>query len=155
MTPLNLQDDLIEELGSIFAPLLYKTPAGERVPINIYAQHLPIPDTDDDEDPVPYLIVRLQSGDDDGGRDSSNVVSVVIIAGIWDDSSQAQGHRDVMNIVQKIYQRFAEEPNLKNRAAFTGDFHWQTQEDNYYPYFFGACSMKFNIAAIRREDPYA
>lgn len=155
MTPLDLQDELVLEMRKILKGYEYKTPAGERVPINVFAQNIPVNETDDDEDPVPYIIVRLNSGEDKGDRDSTNTVKLVIIAGIYDDSLDAQGHRDVMNIIQKIYQRFHVSPNLNGKAVYAGEFHWMMQEDGYYPYFFGACSLAFYIPAIRREDEFA
>lgn len=155
MTPLMLQDELVEEMKRLLDGYLYKTPVGERVPMNVYPQSIPINETDDDEDPIPYVIVRLNSGDDPGTRDSNNTVKLVIIIGIWDGNLDAQGHRDVMNIIQKVYERFHTDPNLNNKAVYGGDFHWVMQEDSYYPYFFGACSLNFHIAAIRREDRFA
>lgn len=155
MTPLELQDELIDELREIFKEYAYKTPLGTRIPLNIYAQSVPINETDDDDDPVPYLIVRLNTGDDDGSQSSFNKVNLVIVVAIYDDELNAQGHRDVLNIIQKIYERFHKNPNLHNKAAYTGEFHWAAQEDNYYPFYFGACSISFNVAAIRREDEYA
>jgi hypothetical protein len=155
MTPIMLQDALVEELNHIFKDYLYKEPGGERVPIKVYPQNIPVNESDDEADPIPYIIVRLNSGDDDGKGDRFNTVKVVIIIGIWDDALAAQGHRDVLNIIQKVYERFQENPNLNNIAAYTGDFHWALQEDGYYPYFFGACTLNFYIAAIRREDRFA
>lgn len=173
MTPTNLQDDLVEELKRIFEPFAYKAPcdiedepeetvretAGQprykRVPLNVYPQSLPVQESDEDADPVPYLIVRLSGGSDPGGESSVNTVKLVIIIGIWDDDLSNQGHRDVLNIIQKIYERFSKDPCLNRRAAYTGDWNWALQEDGYFPYHFGACSMSFNIAAIRKEDPLA
>ena len=154
MTPLMLQDELVEEMKRLFSDYLYKAPKGERVPINVYAQNIPINETDDEADPVPYLIVQLNSGKDDGTRDSFNTVNLVIIIGIWDGALDAQGHRDVSNVIHKIYERFQKNPNLNGIAAYSGEFDWMLQEDNYYPFSFGACSLKFHIAAIRREDPF-
>ncbi len=154
MTPLMLQDELVEEIKRLLNDYLYKSPAGERVPMQVFPQTIPVNETDDEEDPIPYVIVRLNSGDDAGNRDSNNVVKLVIIIGIWDDALEAQGHRDVMNIIQKIYQRFHENPNLNNKAVYSGDFSWALQEDGYYPYSFGACTLNFHIAAIRREDEF-
>ena len=70
MTPLMLQDELVEEMKRLFSDYLYKAPSGERVPIKVYAQTIPINETDEDVDPVPYLIVQLNSGQDEGTRDS-------------------------------------------------------------------------------------
>lgn len=170
MTPLDLQDDLVAELKELFQPFLYKVPmdledldtedgeaaaSTKRVPLNVYSQALPVQQSDEEEDPVPYLIVRLSSGEDHGGESSFNTVKLVIIIGIWDDALDNQGHRDVLNIIQKIYERFSKNPCLNHRSVYTGEFNWAAQEDGYFPYFFGACSMSFNIAAIRREDPLA
>lgn len=155
MTPLELQDELVAEMPKILDGYLYHTPAGKRVPINVFPQSLPVNETDDEDDPIPYIIVRLNNGEDKGGRDSNNTVKLVIIIGIYDHGREAQGHRDVMNIIQKVYQRFHENPNLNGKAVYAGEFDWAMQEDTYYPYSFGACSLSFNIAAIRREDPFA
>lgn len=176
MTPINLQDDLVDELKHLFEPFAYKAPLDiedfedetedsekeaaeqpryKRVPLNVYAQALPVQESDEDADPVPYLIVRLSSGSDSGGESSFNTVKLVIIIGIWDDDLSNQGHRDVLNIIQKIYERFSKNPCLNHRSVYTGEWNWALQEDGYFPYYFGACSMSFNIAAIRREDPLA
>lgn len=167
MTPLELQDELVGEMSRILDGYTYKTPGGERIPIHVFAQNIPMKEVHneyDDEadigdaledDSIPYIIVRLISGEDDGTRESVNTVSIVAIVGIWDDALDAQGHRDVMNIIQKIYQRFHENPDLNRKAAYAGGFKWAMQDDTYYPYSFGACHMKFHIAAVRREDYFA
>lgn len=155
MTPLELQDELVGEMSRILDGYTYKTPDGNRIPINVFAQNIPMNETDDEEDPIPYIIVRLSSGEDDGTRDSFNTVSVVFIIGIWDDSLDAQGYRDAMNIIQKIYQRFHENPDLNRKALYAGEFRWAMQDDAYYPYSFSAVHMKFYIAAVRRESEFA
>lgn len=154
MTPLDLQDSLVKDIKKIFAGYEYKTPAGKKIPINVFPQNIPVNESDDDEDPIPYIIVRLNTGDDVGGKDSNYVISLVIIIGIWDDSLDSQGHRTVLNIVNKIYERYQKNPSVDG-AIYTGEFHWANQEDGYYPYYFGACTVSFNIPAVRREDPFA
>lgn len=155
MTALELQDELVEELKEIFKEYRYLTPGGERVKLNVFAQSVPVNETDDDDDPIPYIIVRLNSGEDSGAKNSFNSVRLVCIVGIYDNGSEAQGHRTVMNIIQKIYERFHKNPNLNGKAAYSGEYSWALQEDTYYPYSFGACTMNFNIGAIRREDRFA
>lgn len=156
MTPLMFQWELVEELKKMFRHHLYKQPGTkELVPIHVFEQELPMNESDDDDDPAPYIIVRLSDGDDPGTRDSFNTVKLVIIIGIWDDDLEAHGHRDVLNIIQKIYERFQTNPNLNGVAVSTGEFHWAIQQDGYFPYFFGACSMEFRIAALRREDRFS
>lgn len=156
MTPLDLQDELCKEVAKILDGYLYKTTSGNRVPMHVYPQNVPVsPNDEDDDQIIPYVIVRLNSGDDTGAKDSFNVVHVVFIVGVVDNGDDQQGYRDCMNVYQKIYQRFQQRPNLNGKAVFNGEFHWANQDDGYYPYFFGACSLSFNIPAIRREDPLA
>lgn len=156
MTPTMLQDELVDEIKRLLNDNLYKKPGTkEKVPINVFPQSIPVNETDDDDDPIPYIIVRLNSGKDLGTRDSNHTVKLVVVIGIWDDSLDSQGHRDVMNIISKIYDRFQTDPNLNGVAVHGGEFNWALQEDVYFPYFFGACSLDFHIAAIRREDKFA
>lgn len=155
MTPLMLQDDLVEEIKRLFAESLFKNSMGELVPINVFPQSIPVEESDDDEDPIPYIIVRLTNGEDSGQGDSNHTVKVVIIAGMCDFSKDAQGHRGLLNIFSTIYERFQKNPCLNNKYVHTGHFKWAVQDDGYYPYFFGAVEMDFNIPAIRREDKFA
>lgn len=155
MTPLMLQEALAEEIERLLSDNLYKKPGTkELVPINVFLQSIPVNETDEEDSPVPYVIVRLNSGKDAGTRDSNHAVKLVVIIGIWDDSLESQGHRDVMNIIDKIYYRFQTNPNLNGVAVHSGEFNWALQEDGYYPYFFGACTLDFHIAAVRREDKF-
>ena len=155
MVPEMLQDELVEEMKVIFADDLFKSPMGERIPINVFAQSLPIEESDDDEDPAPYIIVRIVKGDDEGSADSNHVVKMLFIIGIYDDDTKAQGHRTVLHIINKIYDRFKTDPNLNNKYVCDGPFVWEIQDDAYYPYYFGAVHTSFNIPAIRREDKFA
>lgn len=173
MTAINLQDDLVEELRRLFEPFLYKAPpdiseleepesgdgntgqAIRRVPLRIYPQDLPVQLSEEEQDPVPYIIVRINGGADPGGESSFHTVKLVLVIGIWDDDRNNQGHKDVLNIIQKIYERFSKNPCLNSRSVYTGQFDWALQEDSCFPYYFGACSMSFYISAIRREDPLA
>ncbi len=157
MTPLDLIDDLADELTEMFMEHRFKCRKDEYVPINIYKQDLPKLELDyaEDEMPVPYIIVRLMRGHDTGERDSFYTVSVCLIVGIWDGDNDSQGYRDLQSIFQKIYHRFSTNPILKNRAAYAGEWNWVAQEDNYYPNFIGACNLDFHIAAVRKEIPYS
>ena len=47
---------------------------------------------------------------------------------------------------QSIIARFSPYNSLRE---------FEDDEDNYYPYFIGACNLDFSIAAVRKEDPYA
>ena len=154
MTPSDFQDLLAEEIGRILSNNKYMTTGGEYVKMNVYTQELPIEESDDDADPVPYIIVRISSGEDSGEKNSYYIIHTTIIIATWDDNKQAQGHRDVMAIINKLYSRFHRDQRL-GAAFYSGNFNWALQEDDFFPYFIGAVKMDFVIPAIRREDPYS
>lgn len=151
MTPLQMQDELVDEVKTILEQKRFKSPASEFTPVNVYAQDIPLQQTEEDNDPVPYVIVRIQSGHDEGTRESFHTVRVVLVVCCYDAGKGQQGYRDAVNILQMIYQRFARNPDLHRIAYFTGDWEWLVQEADYYPYYFAAATLSFNIAAIRRE----
>ena len=154
MVPEMLQDDLIEEMKKLFAEDHFKAPSGERIPINVFPQSLPMYESDEDDDPAPYIIVRLVDGEDSGTSDSNHLVKVILVIGIFDDDLINQGHRDVLHIINTVYKRFMTDPNLNNKYVYDGPFLWEVQDDAYHPYFFGAVTMSFSIPAIRREDKF-
>ena len=52
MTPLMLQDDLVEEIKRLTAGSLFPSPKGERVQINVFPQNIPIEESEEDEDEI-------------------------------------------------------------------------------------------------------
>lgn len=131
-------------------------PKPELVEMTVYPQNIPVPlSGEEDENPVPYIIVRLNGGKDPNGPDSEYIMEVVVIMGIWEDDRKAQGHRELLNIINLVYARFMKNQCLDNKYVYKGGFEWDIQEDGYYPYYFGAFKMNFAIPAIRREDPFA
>lgn len=130
-------------------------PVAELVKMTVYPQNIPVPlSEEEEENPVPYIIVRLNGGKDANVSDSEYIMEVVVIMGIWDDDRKAQGHRELLNIINLVYARFMKNPCLDNQYVYKGGFEWDIQEDGYYPYYFGAFKMNFAIPAIRREDPF-
>ena len=62
MTATNLQIALAKDIAEIFKGDLFKDSAGQYVPINIFEQYLPIRKDEDEPDPVPYVIVKIEEG---------------------------------------------------------------------------------------------
>ena len=154
MVPEMLQDALVKELKTIFAEDRFKAPSGEVVPINVFPQSLPIIESDEDDDPAPYIIVRIIKGTDSGESDSVHNVEMLFVIGMYDMDLQAQGHKDVQHVINTIYRRFKTNPVLANQYCQVGLIEWDIQDDSYYPYYFGALKTSFNIPAIRREDNF-
>lgn len=157
MTVGNLQKELMKDIGNIFEKDLFKDSLGKYVSLNIYAQNLPIRDDEDAPDPVPYIVVRVLDGKVKGWVEAQEV-QVMLILGCFDDNINNDGHEILLELIQKIEERFLKNPILSKQFMFLNDeqhpFEWALQEEESFPYFFGAISMSFRTPTIRKEDKY-
>ena len=130
-----LQDDLADELKEILKDFRLKDPRGNLSGVNVFRQNLPIPESlmqedipeellenglADDitaEDPYPYIVVKVADGEIKD-ESSAQTVNTVLQIGVFEDAFEKQGHKDVMNIISDIYERFAKRPVLNGR--YTG-----------------------------------
>lgn len=161
MTAYYLQEDLREEIKKIFNGFLLKTPKLDQEnkailsQLNVYDQSLPLQESDEEE-PFPYVIVKLDQGNMKEG--SAHLVKVRLIIGVYDDDTNANGHKDVLNIIQKIYERFVVNPVLNGRYHMKDDnefpFLWALPDDDTNPYYFGVVEMTWEVAAMRRESEF-
>jgi hypothetical protein len=154
MTATMLQEEIVKELETIFRGDLFKNSLGEYVKLNVYEQQLPIREDEDSPDPMPYIIVRLETGSTKSGTDPQEVL-VTLLFGYFDDSPENNGHKGVLGMIQKVHERFEKQPMLANQFMFQDPFDWALQDEESFPYFFGAASMTFKTAAIRKEDKFA
>lgn len=154
MTATMLQEEIVKELGVIFKGDRFKNSLGEYVNLNIYEQQLPIREDEDSPDPMPYIIVRIETGSTKSGTDPQEVL-VTLLFGYFDDSPENNGHKGVLGMIQKVHERFEKQPMLANQFMFQDPFDWALQDEESFPYFFGAASMTFKTAAIRKEDKFA
>lgn len=154
MTATMLQEELVKELEAIFKGDLFKNSLGEYVKLNVYEQQLPIREDEDSPDPMPYIIVRLETGSTKSGTDPQEVL-VTLLFGYFDDSPENNGHKGVLGMIQKVHERFEKQPMLANQFMFQDPFDWALQDEESFPYFFGAASMTFKTATIRKEDKFA
>lgn len=169
MTATFLQDDLVDELKELLKDFKLKDPEGNESSINVFKQFLPIPerkkpeeysqeeleeglvDTEIEEDPYPYIIVRLEQGTIDAPSAEQEII-VNLIIGVIDRSLENQGHKDVLNIIHDIYNRFAINPVLAHKYECTTPINWALQEEESFPYFIGGMALRFLTIPIRRED---
>nr|DAO39080.1 MAG TPA: tail completion protein [Caudoviricetes sp.] len=157
MTVRNLQKELMKDIGNIFEKDLFKDSLGKYVSLNIYAQNLPIREDEDAPDPVPYIVVRVLDGKVKGWVEAQEV-QVMLIFGCFDDNVNNDGHEILLELIQKIEERFLKNPILSKQFMFLNDeqhpFEWALQEEESFPYAFGAISMSFRTPTIRKEDKY-
>jgi len=148
MNARDLQAAVAEDLTALLAHDHFKTPDGEKAAPKAYPQQLPKRDSNDDEDPFPYVIVRIDSGGIDSQTDPHKVALLLLI-GIFDDDKSNQGHNSVLEIIERIQRHYEETPLLANQFKFIDPFHWALQDEESWPYFFGACNLSFELPPPR------
>lgn len=150
MNAILLQDALVSDLNKLFQNRRYKTPDGQTAAVSVFAQNLPKRESEEDEDPFPYIVARLDSGDIESQTDAYKV-AVILLVGVYDDDKSNQGHKTVLEIMEAIQRHYEEIPLLDGRYVFTDPFHWALQDEESYPYFFGGVQISFNAPAPRRK----
>lgn len=149
MTARELQEAIRKDLTALFERDRYKTPDGGEAAPGVYKQALPLLNSDDEDDPFPYIIVRLDSGGIDTPTDPHKI-AVLLVIGIFDDNQQNNGHETVLEIIERIQQHYEEIPAL-GEFQFTDPFGWALQDEQSYPYFYGAANLSFNAPAPRTK----
>lgn len=145
-----LQDAIVRDLKVLFRNRRYLTPDGETAQVSVFPQNLPKRSSEDDADPFPYIIVRIDSGKIETQTDPHRV-DVLLLFGVYDDAAENQGHRTVLELIEVVQQHYEEIPLLAGQFVFTDPFDWALQDEESYPYFFGAAKLTFNLPAPRRK----
>lgn len=172
LTPLFFQEALAEEIREITKGMLFCQPESkERVPLQVHAQALPVPQKkknypvaadsieyagSEEEEAVfdcPWCLVKMDGGKIPGINQRQEI-RVAVCFGIFDDSPENKGHQTILNLIQKTYERFAKNPLLQGQYTCQGNFEWALQEEDTFPYFFGAISMQFSFWGFRRESKF-
>jgi len=167
-----LQQEMADELKKILKDFRLKSPQGGKSEINIFEQFLPIPEPAEQEesspellenglveeqtapDPYPYITIRISDGEIKD-ENSAQDVNVTLLFGIYEPDYAKQGHKDILNMIAKIYERFAKFPVLNGKYTIQYPILWTLQDEESYPFYFGGMYLTFEIAAVRREDPYS
>lgn len=119
-------------------------------PVSVFEQELPIREGGG-ADPYPYLIVRLDAGGVESPRDPHKI-DVILLAGVYDGDRRNQGHKTVLELLERVQDHYEAHPTLGGGAfRFTDPFQWTLQDEPSYPYFYGACRLAFNTCAPRTE----
>lgn len=151
MTFKDLQDSLITEIETILKDIQTKDANGNEVEgIKGYAHLLPITlsGNSDPAEYFPYFIVRFSSGETKDDDDCWHVDTDIIIGIHEQDFSM--GHEHVLIAIQRIVDRFANSPRIGNFRA-DQNIQWALQEDDTYPFYFGAVAITFSAPKIGRK----
>lgn len=173
-TPLFALKALVKEVQEITKDMLFCSPGSpEPVVLSVHEQALPIPKRKDpppenkefptidyqeemEEDAVfkcPWCVVKLENGSIPGINEMQEATFAVCF-GIFNDSLENNGHMEIMNLIQRVYERFSVNPILDGQYTCTGNFEWAVQDEDTYPYYFGAILTGFKFQGFRRENKY-
>ena len=157
------------DLADLFEGQTLQSSAGDKRPIRVYPQDLPIiegmDETEDrtEEIPEPYIIVRTNEGNIQDAN-SPQEIALILVVCVYDKNPNRQGYRDVLHIIQEICGRYAKNPMVRIKPdsgnavggpwSIVYPIKWVAQQDDTHPYYFGAMSLKFEAPAVRQEVPY-
>ena len=154
-TPRLCQDALAELMEELFKGKTYPGPAGLR-PVSIFEQELPFPadndaDADTEDAPSPFIIVRAEEGDI-RGDDNPQRMEFSIIMCAYDDSRFRRGWQDVVNMREKIIQRFCAKPYFGGAFTVLKPITWAMQQDDTHPYYYGAITVTCTAPALTQDS---
>lgn len=166
MNARKLQEMIMGDLENLFSDRYYKTPNHTMATPKAYAQFLLPRDAQTQEDPFPYIEVRLRKGGVDSPIDPHKA-TVILFIGIFDDGTEDfrneppqegdwdnrnYGANAVMEIIERIQEHYEKVPALDHgNFYFDGPFYWEMQEEEFFPYYAGFCELTFTLAAPRKE----
>lgn len=154
MTIRSLQRTLKEELEDMFKGYRMKGEDGEPTPFHFYENTAPIPKTDDEPTPFPYIVARVQAGKIPDDNYLFTTAKALIIIGTYEDDETYPSNSDVLQIIDKIVERFQKKPAM-GAYTRTGDIEWTLSDEDTYPYYFGGVELSFILPTIFREDENA
>ena len=161
MTFFELEDALIEDLESVLKDIVTKNADGNEVAgLTGYKNRLPVTQSFEGDSTkfFPYFIVRIDSGQTKDDEDWWHVAVDIIIA-VHELELEGQGHKHILIAIQKIVDRFATDPQLHDSHDPEGVFRyraeqkidWALQEDDTYPFYYGAVALTFSVPKIKRR----
>jgi len=159
MTAFELQDSLVEEIKLLLKD--FRHPARNKknndieefTKYNVFAQELPLI-VEDSKEHFPYVIVRILEGRIPG-EEPVQEVSTLLIVGAYDKSLNKQGHRIVLNVINKIIERFRKDPMLDHKFMAKPEMEWAIQDEDIYPQYIGAIQVKWITRTFKKEDSYS
>ena len=157
MIALLLQDALVANLQELFKSYLLPTKNKTENPVRVFSQYLPQPkgptirpkgqkeedvgpeySAEDFEENFPCLVVKIDEfTDKEENAPDATRINVRILVGVYDDSPDCQGYRDVLNIIETIRQELLVSRVLDKKYRLEMPFKGYLFEDQPWPVFFG------------------
>lgn len=167
MIELNLLDTLVAELKKVFADYQLPAKSGLLQNVKVFAQYMPQPSSiefnDDSEENTtpqgysatdieenfPCIVVKL---DDTQIKEENTLdamrINVRLLIGTYDESTDCQGYRDVLNIIEKTQQFLLSMPNriLDGRYILKMPMQSYLFDEQPFPIYFGQIETVWETA---------
>ena len=142
-TDIFLQKALVEEVKDILKG--YTTlNNNDFADFNVYPQSLPAKEGRKDSDHFPYVLVCIDEEVVENA-DSERVCSVYFLVGIQDNNPNKQGHFDVLNVLNKLEERFLKRPLLNCQYRINFPITKKVQEEDTWPKFIGGMATLWSV----------
>lgn len=153
MTPKVLLKELVAVVEDCTKNLRFVDSFGDAIPISVFEQNLPVKQNDSDDEPYPYIIVRVVEGKLNP-NEGSRIIHVWIVIGIVENDLKNQGGEEVSMIEEIIGMRLCEQ-NVLQHFRLAGPIAWGIEDTDTYPYFYGGMEMDFETHQVQNADRIA
>jgi hypothetical protein len=154
MTPLTLQDLLVTKINVLFTGKQLLNEKGEKANFTVCSQYLPSIDptvaSRTNLTYFPFIRVILDEGEDPDIENPNKCYTRTEI-GVYDPDTTYQGHRDLTNVIDRIYRHFMAKKFL-DVFELEYPFRWSLNPENTYPKFYGMIEMVWNLPKVTITD---
>ena len=116
------------------------------------AKDQPPEETEPEDVPEPYVIVRIPGGELPD-QDTRQQVEIVLVVCVYDPDPGRQGFRDALHIVNTILTHYGANGIVGRRYEVQYLIKWVTQEEDTHPYYFAGMALKLAAPAIFKDVP--
>jgi hypothetical protein len=158
MTVFELEDALVEFVGQNTYEYRFRSneQTDEMVAPRVYTGFIPRDEVGSiipgEITVYPAIIINARRGTQ---TEESEIVTVEIMVGAFDDTLDQQGYRDITNLIQRLKDRFREIDIIRERFPVRMPLKWEINRklgagglDNSYPYFFGEMQINFELPVM-------
>lgn len=153
MIPIALQAGLKIRAEEIFAHTRFKKAvlgSDETVKLSVFEQNLP-QKKEKDENFFPFLVVKMLDGEKKSVQ-SEHLVHIGFVIGVYDNDPEGNGYRDVVTIINKLFENISENPVIDGRFELSEPIKWKVHEEETDPYFFGVVETTWTVPSLTRRD---
>lgn len=153
MTPEILQNALKKELQTLFSDIEFRDENDKKVKMKFFKQTFPRKESDDDTEPFPWCIIQLgENAVTDVGY-LNQKQDILLLFGIYYDKADCQYQHVLFTLFERVKKRFLTNPLLDGCFSALPMMKSRMEDDEEtYPYYFGAMSLCFYVTNYERED---